>query len=80
MWRDCHIFVTGALGFLIASRDHFTVSLPAAISRTPNTVASHLDSRAWWRAGFVMSLVYLAIWFTIGPVWWTLLGLTHVKF
>ena len=24
----------------------------------------------WWRAGLIMSVVYLAIWLTIGPLWW----------
>jgi divalent anion:Na+ symporter, DASS family len=42
--------------------------------------AGYVSQAEWWRTGFVMSLVYLAIWFTLGPLWWTLLGLTHVKF
>ena len=42
--------------------------------------AGYVTQGEWWRAGFIMSLIYLAIWFTIGPLWWTLLGLTHVKF
>jgi divalent anion:Na+ symporter, DASS family len=28
----------------------------------------------WWRAGFIMSVIYLAIWLFIGPLWWMLLG------
>jgi divalent anion:Na+ symporter, DASS family len=28
----------------------------------------------WWRAGFVMSIVNLAIWLTIGFGWWKVLG------
>jgi len=28
----------------------------------------------WWRAGFIMSVLYLAIWLFIGPLWWMLLG------
>jgi len=28
----------------------------------------------WWRIGFIMSVVYLAIWLFIGPLWWMLLG------
>ena len=42
--------------------------------------AGYVTQGEWWRTGFIMSLIYLAIWFTIGPLWWTLLGLTHVKF
>lgn len=28
----------------------------------------------WWKTGFVMSVVNLAIWFFIGSVWWKFLG------
>ena len=28
----------------------------------------------WWRAGFIVSVVYLAIWLFIGPLWWMLLA------
>ena len=28
----------------------------------------------WWIAGFVMSLVNIAILVTVGGVWWTMLG------
>lgn len=28
----------------------------------------------WWKVGFVMSVVNLAIWFFIGSVWWKVLG------
>lgn len=28
----------------------------------------------WWRIGFIMSVIYLAIWLFIGPLWWMLLG------
>jgi DASS family divalent anion:Na+ symporter len=28
----------------------------------------------WWRVGFLMSVIYLAIWLFIGPLWWMLLG------
>jgi len=41
--------------------------------------AGYVSQGEWWRTGFVMSLIYLAIWLTIGPLWWTVLGLTHVK-
>lgn len=29
----------------------------------------------WWKSGFVMSLIYLAIWLVIGPIWWSVIGL-----
>lgn len=28
----------------------------------------------WWRAGFVMSVVNLAVWATVGGIWWKVLG------
>ncbi len=28
----------------------------------------------WWRVGFIMSIVNLAIWFYIGGMWWKMLG------
>lgn len=29
----------------------------------------------WWKVGFVMSVVNLAVWATVGIVWWKILGL-----
>jgi DASS family divalent anion:Na+ symporter len=29
----------------------------------------------WWRLGFLISLVNLAIWMGIGPLWWKLVGI-----
>jgi DASS family divalent anion:Na+ symporter len=28
----------------------------------------------WWKAGFIMSLMYMAVWLVVGPAWWKLLG------
>lgn len=28
----------------------------------------------WWKVGFIMSVVNLAIWFYIGGLWWKVLG------
>ena len=28
----------------------------------------------WWKAGFVMSLLLIAVWVTVGGLWWKLLG------
>ncbi|HEU5296583.1 MAG TPA: DASS family sodium-coupled anion symporter [Burkholderiaceae bacterium] len=36
--------------------------------------AGYVTQPEWWRAGFFMSLVYLLIWLTVGPLWWMLLG------
>jgi DASS family divalent anion:Na+ symporter len=37
--------------------------------------AGYLDHAAWWKYGFFVSVVNLAIWLTIGGVWWKFLGL-----
>jgi DASS family divalent anion:Na+ symporter len=29
----------------------------------------------WWRIGFLLSLVNIAIWLGIGGAWWKLIGL-----
>jgi DASS family divalent anion:Na+ symporter len=29
---------------------------------------------AWWRTGAVLSAVHIAIWLTVGPLWWRLVG------
>jgi DASS family divalent anion:Na+ symporter len=36
--------------------------------------AGYVTQGEWWKAGFIMSVVYLAIWLTIGPLWWMVLG------
>jgi DASS family divalent anion:Na+ symporter len=36
--------------------------------------AGYATQGEWWKAGFIMSLVYLAIWMTLGPLWWLALG------
>lgn len=29
----------------------------------------------WWRTGFIVSVINLVIWSTIGPLWWKIIGL-----
>jgi di/tricarboxylate transporter len=36
--------------------------------------AGYVTQGEWWRIGFVMSIIYLAIWLLIGPLWWMVLG------
>ena len=36
--------------------------------------AGYVTQAEWWRAGFIMSVIYLAIWLVIGPLWWMMLG------
>jgi DASS family divalent anion:Na+ symporter len=32
--------------------------------------AGYVTQTEWWKAGFLMSIIYLAIWLLIGPLWW----------
>jgi DASS family divalent anion:Na+ symporter len=36
---------------------------------------NYVPFRTWWGAGFVVSLVNIAIWSTVGFAWWKLIGL-----
>jgi DASS family divalent anion:Na+ symporter len=37
--------------------------------------AGYVGQAAWWKLGFILSLVNVAIWFGLGSLWWRLLGL-----
>jgi DASS family divalent anion:Na+ symporter len=37
--------------------------------------ARYLTQAEWWRIGFLISLVHLAVWLPIGFLWWKLIGL-----
>ena len=37
--------------------------------------AGYVRQGDWWRYGFVISLINLAIWMGIGPLWWKLVGI-----
>jgi len=36
--------------------------------------AGYVTQSEWWKAGFLMSVVYLVVWTTVGPLWWMALG------
>jgi DASS family divalent anion:Na+ symporter len=36
--------------------------------------AGYVSQGQWWKAGFLMSLVYMAVWLVVGPLWWKALG------
>lgn len=40
--------------------------------------AGYVTTKEWFSLGFVISVVNLVIWFTVGFAWWYLLGLTTV--
>jgi DASS family divalent anion:Na+ symporter len=37
--------------------------------------AGYLSQTEWWRVGFLISLVHLAVWLPIGFLWWKVIGL-----
>jgi DASS family divalent anion:Na+ symporter len=37
--------------------------------------AGYLTQARWWRIGFIISLVHLAIWLPVGFLWWKAIGL-----
>jgi DASS family divalent anion:Na+ symporter len=37
--------------------------------------AGYLTQAQWWRVGFLISLLHLAIWLPIGLLWWRMIGL-----
>lgn len=36
--------------------------------------SGYIPLKAWWRVGFLLSLVNIAIWIGVGSLWWKLLG------
>jgi len=62
-----------ALGFcsnLFSSMTHYGTG-PAPVL----FAAGYVEVADWWRLGFIVSLVNLAIWVGVGSLWWRLLGL-----
>jgi DASS family divalent anion:Na+ symporter len=71
----------GAPPLLAALAFGFFSSLNAAITHYgtgPAPIvfgAGYLTQGAWWRVGFLVSLVHLAIWLPVGFLWWRVIGL-----
>jgi DASS family divalent anion:Na+ symporter len=55
-------------------------NLPAGLTHYGTTSApivfsvGYVPLREWWRVGFLVSLVNLAIWLPVGLAWWKALG------
>jgi DASS family divalent anion:Na+ symporter len=39
--------------------------------------AGYVTHAEWWKAGFIMSVFYLVVWTTIGPLWRLAIGVIH---
>ena len=59
----------------------YASNLDAALTHYGTTTAPiyfgarYVSQREWWRLGLITSLVTLAIWGILGPLWWRLLGM-----
>ena len=58
------------LNNLMAGSTHYVTTTSPVIF-----IEGYVGFRKWWRAGFVMSILNLAIWLGVGIVWWKVLGL-----
>jgi DASS family divalent anion:Na+ symporter len=64
------IFAFACFSNLCAGLTHY------GTTPSPMFYAHHyVPFRSWWRAGFVVSLVNVAIWSTVGFGWWKLIGI-----
>lgn len=38
-------------------------------------MTSYVEMGAWWKTGFIISLVNIVIWMGLGGLWWKVIGL-----
>ncbi len=71
----------GAPTMLVALSMGFLGNFSACLTHYGNGVGpiyfgtGYMSQAKWWRIGFIMSLVYIAIWLGIGLPWWKMIGL-----
>lgn len=62
--------VLGFLSILSGGITHFGIaSAPIFFG------ANYMKTKTWWYLGFMCSLLYLAIWASVGSLWWKAIGL-----
>jgi DASS family divalent anion:Na+ symporter len=78
----CSLLVSaGAPPTLVVFSLAFCANLAACLTHfgtTPGPIlyaTGYVATGTWWRVGFLLSLVHIAIWGTIGLAWWRVLGL-----
>ncbi|WP_374950732.1 anion permease [Mucilaginibacter sp.] len=37
--------------------------------------STYVDMKDWWKQGFLMSVLFLLVWFIVGGLWWKVIGL-----
>jgi len=63
------VYSLASLANLTAGLTHYgTTTAPIVFAQ------NYVNVQEWWRVGFVVSLVNLTIWLTIGFAWWKFLG------
>ena len=71
----------GAPPMLVALSMGFMGNFSSCLTHYGNGVGpvyfgtGYVSQGAWWRIGFIMSLVYIAIWLGIGFPWFKIIGL-----
>lgn len=36
--------------------------------------SGYIDVRDWWKLGFILSILYIVVWFGLGSLWWKAIG------
>jgi divalent anion:Na+ symporter, DASS family len=63
------VYALACMGNLTAGLTHYgTTTAPIVFAE------GYVSQRDWWRVGFLMSLVNIVIWTTVGFAWWKLVG------
>lgn len=71
----------GAPPYLAALTLAFFSSLCASLTHYaggPSAVfwgAGYTDIKGWWSVGFAVSVLFVLVWMSVGPLWWRMLGL-----
>jgi DASS family divalent anion:Na+ symporter len=75
------LLVTGAPPALVVCSFAFFANFSAGLTHYGTTPApiifglGYVPLGTWWRVGLLVSLVNVAVWLTVGMVWWKLVGL-----
>ena len=71
----CACAVLVMLSPRLKSQDGVKGSAADSPPRAPIVFAEgYVTQRDWWRVGFAMSVLNLAVWTTVGFAWWKVVG------
>jgi DASS family divalent anion:Na+ symporter len=75
------LIAAGAPPALVVCSFAFFANFAAGLTHygtTPGPIVfsvGYVPQRTWWRVGFLISLVNVTVWLTVGMVWWKITGL-----